>query len=172
MRVIGAKGNIQDIDLFLKEILTLSKKYKITIQAVDAELIYGKNHLISASKHAQRAFEQRKNLTNSLAMEILLYASGEKQIQKAIKKMGVKEGSGNIAFIFDETQGEKNGKISDKIIDEILDTLDLIKDNKVLEGDRDTLRKFGITQKELKTVPENKYGDLILEKVAMVDIIK
>ena len=171
-RIIGAKGNIYDIDYFFKKILALSEEFKITIQAVDAELIYGKNHLISASKHAKRAFKQEENSTNSLAMEILLYASGEKQIQKAIKKMGVKEGSGNIAFIFDETQGEKNGKISDKIIDEILDTLDLIKDNKVLEGDRDTLRKFGITQKELKTVPENKYGDIILEKVAMVDIIK
>ena len=172
-RIIGAKGNIYDIDYFFKKILALSEEFKITIQAVDAELIYGKNHLISASKHAQRAFEQRKNLTNSLAMEILLYASGERQIQKALQKIGVKKGNIPIAFIFMNRFGcETKGEISDEIIEKILATFDLKRDDKVLEGDINTLKKFGVLQQELKTVPEDKYGDVILEKVAMVDIIK
>jgi ABC-type sugar transport system substrate-binding protein len=37
---------------------------------------------------------------------------------------------------------------------------------KVLEGNQNKLKKFGITENELKTVTKSKYGDLILEKVA------
>lgn len=173
IEVIGAKGNIQNINLFFKQILTLSKEYKITIQAVNADMIYGKNHLTSASEHAIRAFKQKKNSTNSLAMEILLYSSGERQIQRALQKVGVKKGKVNIAFVLvGGVKEEINEKIPDKIIDKILETLNLIRDNKVLEGNIDTLRKFGITQQELTTVPENKQRNLILEKVAMVDVIK
>ena len=171
IEIIGTKGNIQDIDLFFKQLLNLSKKYEIIIQAIDADIVYGKNHLISASKHAVRAFDQRRNSTNSFAMEILLYASGERQIQRAIQKVGIKKGKVNIALVFvDKTQ--ENGKISDIVIGEILKILKLIRDDKVLKGDANTLRKFGIAQHELITVPESKHGDLILEKVAMVDVIK
>ena len=143
----------------------MSEEYNIVIQVFDADLVFGKNHLISASEHATRAFERGKNSTNSLAMEILLYASGERQIQKSIQKLGVKKGKTKIAFVFD-------GKISDENIDNALGSLDLSRDDKVLEGDINTLRKFGITQQELITVPEDKHGDLILEKIAMVDVIK
>jgi KEOPS complex subunit Cgi121 len=171
IEIIGSKGNIQDIDLFFKQLLNLSKKYEIIIQAIDADIVYGKNHLISASKHAIRAFNQSRNSTNSFEMEILLYASGERQIKRAIQKVGIKKGKVNIALVFvDKVQG--NGKISDNAIAEILKILKLIRDDKVLEGDVNTLRRFGIAQKELITIPESKHGDLILEKVAMVDVIK
>jgi tRNA threonylcarbamoyladenosine modification (KEOPS) complex Cgi121 subunit len=104
-------------------------------------------------------------------MEILLYASGERQIQRAIQKVGIKKGKVNIALVFvDKVQ--ENGKISDDAIAEILKILKLLRDDKVLEGDINTLRKFGIAQQELITIPESKQGDLILEKVAMVDVIK
>ena len=172
-KIIGAKGKIQDINSFLKKILSLTDEYDIAIQVMDADWIYGKNHLISAINHAKRAFEQGKNSTNSLAMEILLYASGERQIQKAIKNIGVKKGRDSIAFVFMNRLGcEVEGKISDEIIGEIFTTFGLKRDDKVLEGDSNTLKKFGITQQELRTVPEDKYGDIILEKVAMVDVIK
>ncbi|GAG37349.1 unnamed protein product, partial [marine sediment metagenome] len=104
--------------------------------------------------------------TNSLGMEILLYASGERQLKLAIPKMGIKKGKGNIAFVF------TNGKISDKLVNEILKHLTLKRDDKVLDGDRNTLKKFGLKETEIETVKKAKYGNLILEKVAMVDIIK
>jgi KEOPS complex subunit Cgi121 len=173
IKLVGAKGNIQDIDLFLKEIQKISEEYSIVIQAMDADWIYVKNHLISAINHAKRAFEQKKNSTNSFAMEILLYASGDRQIQKAIKKIGVKKGSVRVAFIFtNKEKYEIEQKISEEVIEKVLTIFDLERDDKVLEGDSNTLKKFGITKKELNTLPESKYGDIILEKVAMVDVIK
>lgn len=166
IRIIGAKGNIQNIDDFLKKISDLSQEYTIVVQVLNADMIYGEKHLISSVEHAIRAMKQETNTTNSLNMEILLYASGERQLKLAIPKMGVKKGKGNIALVF------TNGKIPEGNIDEILTKLGLERDDKVLVGNRTTLKKFGLKETEIETVKKDKYGNLILEKVAMVDIIK
>ena len=100
IKIVGAKGNIQDIDGFLKKISQFAKNNNILIQAFDAEIIYGKNHLISAFKHAKRAMDRKTNTTNTLEMETLLYTSGERQLKIAIPKMGVKKGSASVALIF------------------------------------------------------------------------
>ncbi|UCD13787.1 MAG: hypothetical protein JSW60_09570 [Thermoplasmatales archaeon] len=166
IKIVGAKGNIQSVDSFLKKVDIFAIKHNIVIQAFDADVIYGKNHIISAVAHAIRAIDRKTNSTNSLGMEILLYTSGERQLKIAIPKMGVKNGESNIAFVFTE------GKISEKEINDIFMQLSLIRDDTVLEGDINTLRKFGISENEIDTMTKAKYGDIILEKVAMVDIIK
>ena len=168
-KIIGAKGKIQDINSFLKKIITLSSRYDMVIQVVNADFVYGKDHLFSAVEHTIRSFKNRMNSLNSLSLEMLLYASGERQIQKAIEKIGIKNGNQKIAFIFIK---ENNRKISDDEVEHVLSSLNLKRDDKVLEGDVDTLKRFGITEDELSTIPESKYGDLLLEKVALVDIIK
>jgi len=169
IKIVGAKGKITDVDKFLKQVGSFAQSHKIIIQTFDADLIYGERHLISAVEHAVRAINQKKNTTNSLEMEILLYASGERQIKLAIPKMGVKKGNSNIVFVLIK---DAKAKISDKMIDELLELLSLNRDDKVVDGDEGTLKKFGISENEMKTVTKAKYGDLILEKVAMVDIIK
>ena len=168
-KIIGAKGKIQDINSFLKKIITLSNGYDMVIQVINADFVYGKDHLFSAVEHTIRSFKNQMNSLNSLSLEMLLYASGERQIQKAIEKIGIKNGNQKIAFIFIK---ENNRKISDDEVEHVLSSLNLKRDDKVLEGDVDTLKRFGITEDELSTIPESKYGDLLLEKVALVDIIK
>ena len=169
IKIIGAKGNIKDIDDFLKKVEDFSNKYNITIQSFNAEMIFGKDHIISAVEHAKRSIERKTNTTNSLEKEILLYASGDRQLKLAIPKMGVKEGSGNIAFVL---VNNENSDISNKITNDFLNSLNLKGDDKILEGNRETLRKFGIKDNEIETVTKEKYGYIILEKVAMVDILK
>ena len=166
IEIVGAKGNIQDIDNFLKEIEVFAKNHNIVIQAFNADMIFGKNHLISSVNHALRSIDRKTNTTNSLEMEILLYSSGERQLKLAIPKMGVKDGETKVAFVF------VGDKLSKKLIDDFLSLLSLNQDNKVLEGNENTLKKYGLKEEEIKTVTKEKYGDLILEKVAMVDIIK
>ena len=169
IKIIGATGNIHDIEGFLKKVTQFVKENNVLIQVFDAELIYGKNHLISAYEHAKRAMDRKKNTTNSIEMETLLYASGERQLKLAIPKMGVKKSSVSVALIF---IAESKTKISDQLISEFLKELSLNRDDGVLEGNENTLKKFGITETEIRTVMKVKYGNLILEKVALVDIIK
>ena len=168
IKIFGAKGNIQNVDSFLDKIIKYRKEKELIIQAFNADLIYEKEHLISAFKHAKRAFKNKTNSTNSLEMEILLYSSGERQLKLAIPKMGVVSGNSNVGFIFVKDKA----MISDIIIDEFLDYVSLKRDDKVLLGNADTLKKFGIKKNEIQTVTEDKYGHLILEKIALVDIIK
>jgi len=166
IEIVGAKGEIENIDQFLKDVDNFGKSHKIVISVLNADMIYGKNHLISAVNHAVRSIDQKTNTTNTLGMEILLYASGERQLKNAIPKMGVKKGKTNVAFVFTK------GKMSDRIIDELLSQLNFIRKDAVLKGNIDTLKKFGIRKKEIDTISKDKLGNLILEKVAKVDIIK
>jgi KEOPS complex subunit Cgi121 len=169
IKIIGAKGNIKDIDIFLKKVEDFATKNNLIIQSFNADLIFGKDHIISAFEHAKRSIGRKTNTTNSLEMEILLYASGNRQLKLAIPKMGVKEGNGNFAFIL--VNNEKS-VIPNIITTDFLKSLDLISNDKVLEGSKDTLIKFGINENEIETVTKDKYGYIILEKVAMVDILK
>jgi tRNA threonylcarbamoyladenosine modification (KEOPS) complex Cgi121 subunit len=87
--------------------------------------------------------------------------------------MGVKKGKQTIAFVLvDQLKRKPDKKTYDAVVDKLLRTFHLTSDDKVLEGDKDTLKRFGITDQELRILPESKYNDLILEKVALVDVIK
>ena len=169
IKIIGAKGKINDVDDFLEKVSFFAKKNNITIQSFDADFIFGKNHIISAVEHAFRAMDAKTNTTNSIEKEILLYASGERQLKLAIPKIGVKKGNVKIAFVLLENTKKI---ISNHIAHDLLKLLSLTRDDKVLEGDINTLKRFGIKENEIKTVMKSRYEDLILEKVALVDIIK
>ena len=166
--IFGAKGNVTNIDNFLKQISNFAQKNNIIIQVFDADMVFGEIHLMSAFKHAKRAIDRKTNTTNSLEMETLLYAAGERQLKLAIPKIGIKRGKVNIAFLLISEENE----ITNKIIDDLLDITCLNQDNKVIDGDKSTLINFGINDNEIKTIPNAKYEDLILEKIAMVDVIK
>ena len=171
--ILGTHGTIKNIDLFVQQLLAFSKEENLVVQAFDARVIYNKDHLISAATHAKRAFQQGTNATNSLALEILLYAAGERQIQKAIKKIGVKKGKQQIVFILTDSLNQKRKRNLDRgVVQRLLKTFHLTIEEMALKGDRNTLKRFGIPDQELSTIPEEKYGEIILEKVALVDVIK
>lgn len=171
--VIGTSGTIQNIERFVQRLLVFSERETIVLQALDASAVYGKDHLVSAAKHAMRAFDHQTNATNSLALEVLLYAAGERQIHKAIKKIGIKKGKQTIAFVFiDSEQRRPDKKRIHALIQRLLEEFHLTLDDTVLEGNRNTLRKLGISDQEIRTIPESKYDELVLEKVALVDVIK
>ncbi|MFW6121546.1 MAG: KEOPS complex subunit Cgi121 [Petrotogales bacterium] len=175
IKAIGAKGKIKDVDSFLKQIDNFSQSHHIIIQVFDADMVYGKKHLVSAVEHAIRAFKQKTNTSDSLPMEILLYASGERQLKQAIPKLGIKKDKTNIAMVFVnniEVVKDAYGKLSEKLINKLLMSLSIVRDDSVIEGDVGTLGKFGLIEDEIATVTKAKYENLILEKVAMVDIIK
>jgi KEOPS complex subunit Cgi121 len=171
IEVFGAEGGIESVESFIKKLSNLSTKHRVVIQALDAEMIYGRNHLLSAAEHAIRSFREGRNVTKSLALEILLYAGGVRQIEEAVSKMGVKRGSRGVSIVVVHSLPDLgiDGNIS---IDKLLEELGLRLNNELLKGNERKIRNFGISEEELSTVGKDKYEDLILEKVAMVDVIK
>ncbi len=173
--ITKAQGKISDPEKTVKDLEILGKKNKVLIQIIDAESIYSKLHVISSIEHAIRSFHHNDNATSTLQLELLLYLAGERQIHKAIKKVGVNQHSTDfIIIIVGEIKAFKdcNGKLSNTLMDSVLKTIHLKQNDDEISGNQTTLKKFGITQKEIDTVTADKYEGLILEKIAMVDIKK
>jgi tRNA threonylcarbamoyladenosine modification (KEOPS) complex Cgi121 subunit len=165
-KIFGAIGLIKDSEIFLKKINEFSNNNNLKIQVFDADLIFGKNHIITSVNHAIRSIKNNKHTTNSIEMEIMLYASGERQLKLAIPKMGIKKNTKNIAFIL------ISDDIKNDTINKLLNFLSINRCDNVLNIKGKNLKKFGINKKEIKTVSSDNYEKLIIEKVALVDIIK
>jgi len=84
------------------------------------------------------------------------------QISDAIRKVGVRDDTEEFALL----------SFSDGDPDEVLRVLDLSRDDRVLEPSRQKLQALGITEAELTSVPPDQASDLVLERVALVDLLK
>ena len=71
----------------------------VEVQFFDAALVATWEHLYFAALNALMAFQNKRNASKSLAVEMALYASSQRQIKRAIEFIGVKPGSGNIAVV-------------------------------------------------------------------------
>lgn len=166
LEIIGCIGKIEPVEEFIQKarafISNYDSKDEILLQFLDADKVLGKEHILSAVEHAERAFKRKKNISETMAMEILLYAVGEPQISTALAKIGLKEGCERIAVIAD----------IELDIEGLLAHLDLKRDDEVLEYKDFKLREFGISDVEILAVDKTKIKDLVLERVAMVDVKK
>ncbi len=84
-------------------------RQNVNIQFFDAELIATQEHLYFAVLNALQAFKNKTNLSKSPAMETMLYASAQRQIQKAIECCGIKPQTKNMAVAI---IGEDPGQIA------------------------------------------------------------
>ena len=132
------------------------------VQLLDARLVCGRDHLVSAAEHAERAMREGTNVAKSLAVEFVVYASGERQIADAPAKMGIRADTTEfaVAILGGEDQAD------------VLRALDLVRDDAVLEPTPTKLRSFGLTDAEIASVPPDRASDLVLERVALVDLLK
>lgn len=69
------------------------------IQLLDARLVAGPEHLYFATLNALKAFERGFNISRNLAVEVLLFASAQHQIDKAIELIGIKPGLSDVAVV-------------------------------------------------------------------------
>jgi KEOPS complex subunit Cgi121 len=162
LKTIGLRGKVGSSDELLKAARDLLGDEDVLFQFFNADMILGEEHILSAYEHAKRAFATNRNISQSLAMEILIYVSGEPQIASAIKKVGVSDGCERIVMVV-------AGVVD---VDGLLEKLNMKRDDEVLEFSEEKLRTFGIGEKEISAVPQNRRKDLILERVAMVDVRK
>jgi len=118
---------ISDVNLFLDNIRR--KASDCQVQVFDAKMIAGLDHLFFSVLNGLRSFESGNKISDSLAIEILLYASGQHQINKAIQMLGIKPDSSQIAVVVLSKSREKavqamlkvseavSGEKSDEVID-------------------------------------------------------
>ena len=170
LKIIGCTGNIDQVTDVITRINLYTEEKNVEIQLFDAHMIFGKPHLISAFEHAKRSIQREEKATHSIGMEVLLYASGERQIKKAIKKMGIKKDRYSFVAIFLHSS-EFIDEI-DTFINEFLTHFHLEKNDSVISPDINMLPEYGIGKQAISSVSKDQVFQLVLEKIALVDVIK
>jgi tRNA threonylcarbamoyladenosine modification (KEOPS) complex Cgi121 subunit len=70
----------------------------VQLQFMRADRIGGREHLHYAARNAVRAFSQDRQRSHTLAVELLLYTSCQRQISKAIKILGLEPGTSDVVL--------------------------------------------------------------------------
>ncbi|MCK9323597.1 MAG: hypothetical protein M0P07_06590 [Candidatus Methanomethylophilaceae archaeon] len=152
VQVIGISGNANFEDI-IKHFTDLGGD----VVLMDPMMVCGKDHILSAVMHADRAFENGTNRSKTILTETILYAACERQIGKALKKMHPKEGCTEmVAAVFNIDGDLQLKKIGMRRCDEII----------------------AVTPDKIKLLGLDNYGtgvpyeDIILEQIALVDLMK
>ena len=174
-KIIAGTVRIVAVNEFLAVLSEIAQEYVVTIQALDALLIAGEEHLKSAVEKAIRAVAKNQSITSDLGLEILLYASGRRQIGRALA-MGVTEGDKKVAVVIVDAEGRRD---LEAIAEDVKRATGLVEmPLQELEIDHNDDRKehlkrfFAITEAELNAVGEKKLKLLVLERVALLDVLK
>jgi KEOPS complex subunit Cgi121 len=147
--------------------------HNVDVQFFDAEFIATQEHLFFAVLNALTAFNNRTNISKSLSMETMLYASAKRQIQKAIEQSGIKPQTINLAVA---VIGENPSDLK-RALDTITACVDAEPDEKVLNMSKMKEKKikemFQISDDELQTVLKDQDRsaaviNLVIERVALL----
>jgi len=98
IQILGFRANIDSVGEVLDEINSIRDDGEI-IQLLNADSVFSKNHIIHGVNQAFLAFERGENLANDLNVEIVLRCSAQRQISKAFKILGLKEGNMGLCAI-------------------------------------------------------------------------
>lgn len=143
----------------------------VELQFFDADLIATEEHLYFAVLNALQAFKSGTGHSKSVAMESMLYASAQRQIQKAIERIGVKVESRNLAVAI--VAGDKER--IEKQLSALTEYFGGAPDGSVLQLTEPKMQRiktaFQVTEKELET--QNKPAeaalvDLVIERMALL----
>lgn len=149
--VIGVRGDCpfkRAVDHFTSlggEVILLNPLY-----------VYGRNHVLSAVEHAERAFRNGTHRSKTFLTETIMYVAGERQAGRALKKMRpVSDSEPRVAVLF-------------SIDDPQLEEIGLERDDSVVDGTPEKAKAMGLDTHGLDVT----FDELALELVAMLDVEK
>ncbi len=166
-RIVAGSISIQSVPDTLEIFKSISSAHNTIVQAMDADKVAGEDHIYFAVRKALRAKENDYNVARDTGIEIMRYASGKRQIEEAFT-MGIREGEMNVVLVVlgDIEYVQKSVAELRKIIEESPVT-------EYKESKKDVLAdQFAITEKEIGAVGEEMIPYLVLERIALVDVLK
>jgi KEOPS complex subunit Cgi121 len=164
---IGARGSpVSHVDMWMRQLQRAAAARGLSAQAMDAEAVCGRVHLESALLHARRAFERGNNLARTLWVEWVLCAAGVRQVDVAFQRVGISDGTTEFAILLLSDEGELEGAI----IGDLMNELGLEHDDDVMKCNEASLRRLGVSDGELEATPRERWQDLALERVALLDL--
>ncbi|MFB6119196.1 KEOPS complex subunit Cgi121 [Halosegnis sp.] len=147
-----------DTGAFVDALATVGDEYGVTTQAFDARYVVSERHLQRAVELADRERARGNAIARERAVEILLYAAGRRQIDRALA-MGVGDGETPVVVLVD---GDAESAASEAVADLLSPAATL--------GEYDPARVrsyFAISEQELAATDAD-LADLVLERVALL----
>jgi KEOPS complex subunit Cgi121 len=171
--IVGFRNvQIEDVNAFLEHFR--KEKGGASVQFFDAKHVAGPQHLYFAALNALNAFEKNTNISNNLAVEALLYASAQRQIKKAVKMLGIKQDSSEVAaLIITEKRHKKSDclrLVTKTVPGELDDSVLELTDKKI----GNIKKLFRISDLEFEAKLEKKglekeaITDLVIERMALL----
>lgn len=154
--MLGFKANINSVADTLAKIDDIKKEGEI-IQLLNADAIAGPNHIVHGVNQAFLAFERGENLAKDIGVEIVLRCSAQRQISKAFKILGLKEGEMNLCVVLINCDDYTNELASIFSLDE-----------SVLKPDVEKLKKiYGISDGEAVGM---SVEDILIDRITKLTV--
>lgn len=163
MRVVEGFATVDDVDAFVARLGEIGERHGCAVTALDARYVAGRSHLEAAVDRANRAFARDDAIAEDRAIEVLLYAAGRRQIERALE-MGVAEGRTPVAVVVDGADEPGAATAVADLIDEapVLET----------RGDDELIRRFfDVSDAELAAT-DAPLVDLVVERVSLLAVEK
>jgi KEOPS complex subunit Cgi121 len=156
LQILGFRATIDSIEETLDEINEIKKDDEI-IQLLNADSIASKNHIVHGVNQAFLAFERGDNLAKDVSVEIALRCSAQRQISKAFKILGLKEGEMNLCAVLIDCDDYTEELSSVFTLDESV----LIPDNENL------IKVYNISSLELESM---SVEDVIIDRITKLTV--
>jgi len=104
MELVEGVATVEDLDGFVARLGAVGDEHGATVQAFDARYVVDRAHLERAVELADRAIARGENVARDRAVEILLYAAGTRQIDRALE-LGVADGECPAVMLVDARDG-------------------------------------------------------------------
>lgn len=144
---------------------------QVGIQFFEADLVATEEHLYFAVLNTLQAFRCKTNKSKSVAMETMLYAAAQRQIQKAIDRVGIKPETKRMAVVI----VGNDPKCVEAMLTELTACVGSEPDESVLKITKRKQEKiaktFQISAEQLKTqtsTAEEALVNLVIENVALL----
>ena len=161
--ILGAIGEISSVEDTLSKVKEFESRRGVKVQLIRADRVFGPLHLEVAVEHAQRSFDHGRNMSNDIGIELLLYAAAERQINVAIGKLGIRNGTEKVAIVM----------VGEAPEEELLSMLGLKRNDSVLAAEPDkSYSVFGISAEEVEVIGDDRVSDLILERMALSELYR
>ncbi|MDL2261328.1 KEOPS complex subunit Cgi121 [Methanimicrococcus sp. OttesenSCG-928-J09] len=169
VQIVSGSVTISDLPAFLQSLNDFSSKYNIKIQGFDTRKIIDTDHLLFSIYRARFAFENHVNQAKDISLETLRFSSGQRKIDKSFS-MGLIQGENRSIFVLfgDSKELLENAENAFKLEFSLKESADLT----IEEKKPFLMKQFGITDEELSAAGDNRLKDLIMERVALVDVTR
>jgi KEOPS complex subunit Cgi121 len=160
--LFAGKMRVSTVDEALRRVSAVEKRSGARVHIVDADAVCGPAHLASALLHARRSHAQGRARARDPKVELMLYLSGHRQIERAIQVAGLSPRTRAVAFVIEGERGP-----AQRAATELTASLELAPDLSVLTPGLPKLARLGVLPGSPK---DTDLEALALENVAILDL--